>query len=618
LLLLIITAFLVRDFPRWELWLWSGLSGYVLVLWKYPSAWLLVVPALLPALDLAPSTGRFYFDEFDLLMLCTTAMALWHGTNRERTTTLAPTVTVVLALFGFSYLVSMLIGLLPLQPIDANAFSTYWSSYNSLRVAKGLFWALVLMLLLRWFLPWPTRHAQQLLTSGILLGLVSVILIGLRERWQFAGLFDLASDYRITASFSSMHTGGSHIEAYLVMAIPFLWLAITRNRRVDVLLFGILVFLAAVYLTTATIARGGVFALVTGLAVLVIGSYRSYQTTGKVRAWQLILPIVLLLGASTVVIIGLGGKYFQQRLTRVEQDTQTRLTHWSNALAMMDDDPMTQVLGMGLGTFPITYLYQGPADRQPATYRYETEAGNQFLRLGSGGTLYMAQRVAIHNQHSYTLSMELRSQDSRARLQVPVCEKHLLNSFRCQWQEIHFPAGDQQWHHIEIRIDSGDVGSGNWFTRRPVELSLYNPVVPTIVDIDNIRLEDGYGTNLIHNGDFSEGGDYWFFKTHEHLPWHIKNLWVQVLFEQGWLGLLSFCLLLFLLFKRLITAMWIGNMFATTLLASVTSFLVVGLTGSPFDAPRLATLFFTLLLLGAFQDASGRQTARPGTVADPG
>jgi len=607
LLLLILAAYMVWDFPLWKLWLGAGLVVYLLVLWKYPPAWLLLVPALLPALNLAPSTGRFFFDEFDLLMICTMAMALWHGTNRERTATLEPAVIVALALFSASYFISLLIGLLPLQAIDANAFSSYWSSYNSIRIAKGGFWSLAIIVLLRWFTPWPTLFTRQLLTSGMLLGLVSVILIGLRERWQFAGLFNLAADYRVTASFSSMHTGGSHIEAYLVMATPFLWLLVMRNRRVSIRLSGLLVFLSAVYLMTTTIARGGVFALVMSLVVLSMGSYRSYRVDSGSNTRSIFLPIVLLLGASSVVIVGLSGEYFEHRLSRTEQDMQTRLDHWSNALSMMSDDWTTRVFGMGLGSFPVTYLYHGPIKSLPATYSYATEAGNQFLRLGAGGTLYMAQRIAVHNLRSYTLSMDLRSQDPKARLQAPMCEKHLLNSFRCQWQEVPFPAGNNQWHHIEVRIDSGDVGGGNWLSRRPVELSLYNPAAQTIVDIDNVGLTDSKGTDLIRNGDFSAGGDHWFFKTHEHLPWHIKNLWVQVLFEQGWLGLLAFCLLLVLLFKRLFTAMWSGDMFATTLLASITGFLVVGLVGSPFDAPRLATLFFTLLLLGAFKEDAGQR-----------
>ena len=43
----------------------------------FPYAWLLVVPALLPIMDFAPWTGRFFFDEFDLLILTTVAYFYW-------------------------------------------------------------------------------------------------------------------------------------------------------------------------------------------------------------------------------------------------------------------------------------------------------------------------------------------------------------------------------------------------------------------------------------------------------------------------------------------------------------------------------------------------------------
>lgn len=48
----------------------------------FADAWLLVVPALLPLLYLAPWSGRVFFDEFDLLLLCSLAAALWHGGAR--------------------------------------------------------------------------------------------------------------------------------------------------------------------------------------------------------------------------------------------------------------------------------------------------------------------------------------------------------------------------------------------------------------------------------------------------------------------------------------------------------------------------------------------------------
>ena len=85
----------------------------------------------------------------------------------------------------------------------------------------------------------------------------------------------------------------------------------------------------------------------------------------------------------------------------------------------------------------------------------------------------MAQRVPVSERRRYMLSLRVRSSDANARLGVPVCEKQLLDSRRCAWQVLSVP-GDGNWHTQSIAIDTGPVGAGNWLTRRPVELSLYN------------------------------------------------------------------------------------------------------------------------------------------------
>jgi hypothetical protein len=208
----------------------------------------------------------------------------------------------------------------------------------------------------------------------------------------------------------------------------------------------------------------------------------------------------------------------------------------------------------------------------------------------------MAQRVPVGEGQRYTLSLRARSGDANARLGVPVCEKHLLNSLRCKWQVLPLPA-DGAWHTQSIVIVSGAVGEGNWLTRRPVELSLYNETEGTRIDVDDVQLRNQAGDELIRNGDFTAGGDNWFFKTHSHLPWHIKNLLIAVLFEQGWFGLASFLLLLAAVLSHMARAVWRGNRVAVVLLAATGGYLTVGLFGSLFDAPRMATLFFLLVLL---------------------
>lgn len=605
-------------FPRWGLPLAVTLAAYAVLLWRYRHAWLFVVPAALPLLNLAPGSGRFFFDEFDLLLVTTVAMALWHGPGPLPRPLFHRLLAMALALFGVSIAASLVIGLLPLSPLDANAFNNYWSHYNSLRIAKGFLWAWPVLAMMRWTLPSVSdaieRVFVRLFVPGMWLGLAGVIAVGLWERSLFGGLFDPNIAYRITATFSSMHTGGSEIETYLVTAIPFVWLAFGHRQPMLVKVTGMALLVLGVYLMMLTVARGGVLALGVALCILMLGAWRAAQGQGTGKR-ATIFSAIAIAGVAGAVVVGLNGGYLQKRLGHVEQDWAVREAHWRDALAIRDRNLTTALFGMGLGRFPETYLYRSSESSRPGTYRFVDESGNRFLRLGSGETLYMAQRVPVTDNRRYALSLRVRSQDANARLGVPMCEKQLLDSFRCQWKILSFPT-DGSWHALSANIDSGPVGSGNLLSRKPVELSLYNETDGTLIDVDDVVLQDDAGAQLIHNGDFSAGEDYWFFKTHSHLPWHIKNLWAEVLFEQGWFGLTSFLLLLATLMTLLVRGLWQGNRLATTLLAATGGLLTVGLFGSLFDTARITTLFFLLVLLAGTMPVAmdGRRPAmaRPG------
>src|SRR5439155_21140832 len=74
------------------------------------------------------------------------------------------------------------------------------------------------------------------------------------------------------------------------------------------------------------------------------------------------------------------------------------------------------------------------------------------------------------------------------------------------------------------------------------------------VDIDDVAVRVADGKNLITNGDFSEGMSRWFFTSdRDHLPWHAKNLALNVLLDQGLLGLALFAILIGASLGRLIT-----------------------------------------------------------------
>ena len=608
LVLLALTGWAVWSFSRWQMVLGAALLAYFILLLRYRHAWLFVLPALLP-LSLAPWTGRLSLDEFDMIMMITLAGALYHGVHTDNRPLAPRPITLLFSGYALVCTAALVIGLLPVPDLDINSFDNYFSRFNSWTVGKGFLWGFLFLGLVRWTLPGGERVMQRLFVPGLLSGLSFVALVGLRERWQFADLLDFSVPYRITATFSSMHTGGAHLDAYLALLVPLTAYWMVRNKRLWIRAASVALFSLAVYLVISTVTRTTFVVLIAEMILLLI-----FWLNGVIRArgkgiQNLLAGMLILTAALPVLYLGVAGRFFQHRLDLVERDSEVRLNHWRKAVGMMDSGFAGQLLGMGFGRFPSIYLERHRSGATPGRYDFQQVGGNTYLTLYPGKTLYLAQKVKVFDHRRYRIALDVKSQGTGVTVTVPLCEKHLLNSKQCNWMSYQFDGGDDQWRHWEVEFDSGDVGKGNWLSRSPTELFLYNPNEAVSIDVDNVSLRDAAGNELLHNGDFSHGGDYWFLKTHQHLPWHIKNLWVSALFEQGWLGVASLTLLLLGVAIHLLGPAWYGgHSAAAVVFVMLVGFCATGLFASPFDAPRVTLLFFSVLSFGLYQTSSG---ARP-------
>ena len=145
-------------------------------------------------------------------------------------------------------------------------------------------------------------------------------------------------------------------------------------------------------------------------------------------------------------------------------------------------------------------------------------------------------------------------------------------------------------------VDQG-LSEGRWFAPHLAFFSLVVDSSGTAVDIGQVSVIRSDGRNLIENGDWSEGMAHWFFTSdRQHLPWHIKNLALHLLFDQGAVGLLLFALLVGTALWRVVVGEARHHPIAPFLAASVVGFLVVGLFDSLLDVPRVAFLFYVLVL----------------------
>jgi hypothetical protein len=478
--------------------------------------------------------------------------------------------------------------------LDVNAFSNYHSHYNSLRVAKGFFWALVLLPLVRRAM--VREEAMRYLLLGMLVGLVGVAVSVIWERYLFGGVFNFSDNFRVTGTFSAMHVGGGAIGAYLAASLPFSigWL-LSRQKRVEVLV-GLAVLGIGLYALLVTFARAGYLGFAIALMVISAGWCFSPARVGRSSfrpgRWSLLAVGAVIVGVAIPV---LQGTFATSRFANVGSDTASRIAHWSEVMDMTETGWRSTMLGVGLGRFPETYLWKSRKEPLPGTYRFETKGDDRSLLLGSGDALYFGQRVPIRPATTYTLALRLRGTVKDSALSVPICEKALLYSYECKWFRIPLRRADDNWESHHVEFDSASLGSGPWYARRPIELALYNAAADTVLAVDDVRLFEKSDTNLISNGSFSSGIDHWFFAVDNHWPWHIENILLARYFEQGVLGVIAFIWLVIYVIMTLVRRIREGHECSVYLLASIAAFLTVGMLSSLFEFPRLALLFYLLV-----------------------
>jgi VanZ family protein len=597
-LLLAGVGWALLHYPLSSLWALMALALYAAVIWRYPHLSLPSVLALLPVLNFSPWSGWILLNELDLFIAVALAVRLLQPPSDSNQSPLLRGGKFAIALLAASYVISTLAGLLPLPPFDQNTLVSYFGGLNSLRVLKGFAWALALLPLALEDAR-QAQHTDRRLATGMLIGLCAVVAAALWERAVFSGLMDFSSDYRLEGPFPELHTGGGDINAYLVMIVPFVLWWTTLRPTVIRLVLGAALFTAASYAMAVTFTRGGYVGYGGALLVLAITA-----VTHALRARATPAATVMAVAVAGMAVAGATGMlaiasspFMEARVAASKADAGTRTGHWQRAYDMMDPNLTTTLLGMGLGNFPGTLLVK-QREAASATFSYPREAGNSFVRLGSGRALYLDQRVPMAGGKRYTLSVDLRSPDPKAGVSVSLCEKSLQASFACERVNFNIDAPGSAWQRKTATVNADSLGSRIGLLQRPVALSLSNAQRDGVIDVDNVRLIDSDGRDLISNGDFSMGGARWFFTADDHMPWHIFNLWVQILFEQGAFGILAFAIVAGISLINLMRRTWQGDWFSGSLLAGLTGFLLIGLTESLFDGPRVTTLFFLLLFLG--------------------
>jgi len=550
-------------------------------------------------------------------------------------------------------------------------FQGYEDPLNAWRVSKSVLWAALLWQPLRREITLDRDSAVRRLVAGVLGGLLVVVLAAIAERAAYTGLWQFSGPYRTTALFWEMHVGGGAIDAYLGLAVPFVAWTLWSQKSPGLWAVAAMLALLTVYTCLTTFSRGVYVAVVVPLVALGVVMFLRRAVPGRRGGWAAGLAIasalvaidtLLILAfewggatAAGLVVLGLAlpavvwarrvrppswrtlaslalalalllevfavvglGTFLRERMAATDNDFQGRRQHWSDGIGLMDE-PSDWLAGTGAGQLPRGYATRVPGLEFPGEVAWQgTSAGSGVVRLlgprtrdDIDGLMLLNQRVAIHPGHRHRVDLAIRT-TTPAQLYLRVCESHLLYVRHCQAGGLLVLPGVSGWQQLSTVVSGQALSAGQPWWPRGAVFSIAVVNAGGAVEIGHVALAAPDGAQLLANGDFSNGLAHWLpTAMGYYVPWHIDNLYLDVLVERGLPALLAFVCCAAIVLVRLARAGPRGPAFAPFLAASLGGVLCAGLVNSVMDVPRVALLMLLVIIAGAELGAPVNGPAAP-------
>ncbi len=606
-LCLAMAAVLAWQYPlgNWQAPL--ALAAWVAVLWLRPALWFVLLPAITPSLDLAPWTGWIALSEADIALLATVAVLLVRapptGQDIWPTTRESRLPNFVIALAVLAWLVGMLRGFSLFPNFVGGSDNPYLTWLNTVRLAKPFLGALVLLPFMR------ARQRTQgdavaLFSIGMLVGLTLVSLAAVAERLAFTGLSDIHMNFRITATFSSMHVGGGHIGAYLAFAMPYMVVCLLRPRLRTLIALIVLLPLSG-YTLAMTFARTAYASALLSTTVTccawMLALHRRGNTLGRIGGAVIGTAVVIAL------IGGLETRFMRYRIEQFWPDLATRVANWNAGLGRQDPGIVPVLIGMGTGSYPRFAALRSPPDEQPGTFVVRRDGGQTYLETRFGPDFYFGQKVPLVRGATYTLTFYMRAPIANASIGVSLCSKLLLYSADCQVVRSTAPQANV-WQHVVLPMPAP---SQRATLPAPAELSFFTGT-GVVMDLGQVQLIGPDGRNVVVNGDFAAGTVRWYFTSDIHVLWRILDTWLSFWFEGGLLGLVAMTLLIVAGLGGAARAARRGEPMGAPIAGAMVAILISGCFDNIFEAPRLALLFDLAAMLGLMLGWPPRAGALPG------
>ena len=448
----VVGAWIALHHPLSTEWALCAFAAWCAAAYRWPQAMAQVLLACLPVLGLAPWTGWVGVDEFDIAALATIAGGYAARARQGVHTSVVAsegfdrTMAVCLGLGALFWLG---LGLARAEALRFDWFDAYQEPLNSLRIAKGHVWALLILPLLvgRSGVGQTSGRSGLPIVPGIAISLLLVAVVVLWERLAFTGLFNTDIYYRSAALFWEMHVGGAAIEVFLVLALPFAVALAATGRDKRVRLSAVALLVLAVYACASTLSRslylalavavipaawvvaarrraeappdrsGFAWRLAGALLLVTLGTFTTRWLVRETGYGGALLGAAVVWGGGTALLFGLGAAtakvrrgrasgslavalvllvelgalhegaaYLTRRLDRIADDFVQRTAHWQGALATLAS-PADWLVGRGFGRFPVDYPARSSKVELPGGFRIVDAEGARFAHIDGPATL---------------------------------------------------------------------------------------------------------------------------------------------------------------------------------------------------------------------------------------
>jgi hypothetical protein len=364
------------------------------------------------------------------------------------------------------------------------------------------------------------------------------------------------------------------------------------------------------YACLTTFSRGVYLSVVCALLLLAYLVRRpAYLERGAKIRWRLIGGIALLALLSLEVVAVLGGdSYMQKRLAKSEQDMGSRIGHWIHGVELLNGG-QDWWMGKGLGRLPANYSSRVEGENFSGDVHLAEESDgngsiNRFATLTTPpnwdqlpGVYALTQRIHLTQERAHSITMNVRVREP-VDVTVQLCQRHLLYDRNCQGASMHVEPHEDKWQTVKLNLRGPPLISNQQSTSRLLMLVVSVDTAGAAADVDNLHLSNDLGQALLANGDFSRHFAQWLPAAQSYyVPWHIDNLYLELLIERGLIGAIAVGTLFAWAMVSAIKARGTTDTWRHYLAASLFGSLVVGLVSSIQDVPRVALVFYLLPMM---------------------